>query len=1459
MKQKLFSFFLTLLSSVSAIYASNTKVDGIWYDFDSSTKTASVTYRGSSDSSYEGEYSGSVTIPETVTYNGTTYSVTSIGDRAFASCSKLTSITLPNSVTSIGDYTFYKCSGLTSITIPNSVTSIDADAFYGCSYYVTSITLTANSVEEFCQGTGNFLLLNRGLSCDRKIQIDGKYIIEITIPNTVTGIGKHAFSHCSSLTSVTIPNSVTSIGSGAFQNCSKLTSITIPNSVTNIGTSVFSGRSVTINSEAIVNTAYSSSSNISHIFGSQVTEYIIGEDVKGIGHMAFYNCSSLTAVVIPNSVTSIAYGAFGNCSSLATITIPNGVTSIGDDAFYKCSGLTSITIGENVTSIGDDAFYGCSHLTSIVWNVKKWNDFSALNAPFNAIRSQITSFTFGESVQHIPAYLCYEMSKLTSITIGENVTSIGDKAFYYCSGLTSIVWNAKKCNDFSSSIKAPFYDFRSQIISFTFGESVQHIPAYLCYEMSKLTSITITKSVMSVGDDAFYKCSGLTSITIGENVTSIGDYAFYYCSGLTSITIPNSVMSIGDYAFYYCSGLKSTITIGESVTSIGKYAFAFCEGLTSITIGESVTNIEDYAFHYCPLTSINSLAEVPPFLGSTVFNNTSIPIYVPCGSVSVYESAESWKKMTNIQEPLAEHSYSIVINVNDNKMGTAQVDKNNFCGAQISATPNYGYHFVKWSDGNTDNPRILELTQDATFTAEFAQTYSGQCGDNLYWSFNNNTLTITGFGDMWDERPWGLFDAETRTILFPDGITSIGDNAFNGFINLTSITIPNSVEGIGSYAFKGCSGLTSITIPNSVTGIGASVFDDCSDLTSIVWNAKNCENYSYHPFKNIRSQITSFTIGDNVQYIPNDLCAGMNKLTSITIPNSVTEIGEKAFKSCSGLTSVTIGNSVWRIGDEAFMGCSSLTSVTIGSSVTHIKPWAFKDCSSLSTITIPNSVISIGYGTFDGCVSLGKVSLGYGIEVINEEAFAGCNRLYDIYCYATTPPEAEESSFANYNVNLYVPCESLKDYQMDMVFGSFKYIQCLEDTPPSEPQDTTITHTAEMVTICEGEAYKWHGYEYSQSGTYTYTETEETEEYIYHNVYTLELTVLPSETIEYVIEAEDSYEWHGVVYTESGTYTYRHECTTEILYLTIKDTPNTPDNPIIDTVITGLQYADAYFIADAEYGDYWVFDLYQDYDAYDYVYPAVYVMVNEAYSKNSLNGTYNVFYTEYYTDAESMISTDDEAEDFVGTLTIKHVKGTNYSFNGSFVVDGITYTYDQIVSVFAYEYSAEEETYYELTLSEIDSPETPDTPERVLSCEEAVALCLETGTTATTEEYTIRGYVTEITTEYSERYNNISFYMADTKDGGQVLFTYRIKPMFETDCAVKVGDFVEAVGTLVNYNGNSPEVYPGVYTIVNEPELPTGTSDIQLPTSNTKKVVKAGQLLIIRDGKTYTVMGTEIK
>ena len=144
MKTKIFSLLLAVAASIGTIFASDTQVDGIWYDFDTSTKTASVTFQGSYVSSYSNEYTGAIVIPASVTYNSVIYSVTSIGGFAFGDCSGLTSVTIPNSVTSIRDYAFSYCTGLTSVTIPNSVTSIGKYAFGGCSS-LTSVTIEAET------------------------------------------------------------------------------------------------------------------------------------------------------------------------------------------------------------------------------------------------------------------------------------------------------------------------------------------------------------------------------------------------------------------------------------------------------------------------------------------------------------------------------------------------------------------------------------------------------------------------------------------------------------------------------------------------------------------------------------------------------------------------------------------------------------------------------------------------------------------------------------------------------------------------------------------------------------------------------------------------------------------------------------------------------------------------------------------------------------------------------------------------------------------------------------------------------------------------------------------------------------------------------------------------------------------------------------------------------------------
>ena len=563
-----------LLSAPQAMFAYDFSQNGLDYDILSTEdKTCEVSDCYSNLST--------VVIPSTVVNNGTTYTVTSIGDEAFYGCSKLTAVEIPNSVTSIGNYAFYGCSGLTSVEIPSSVTSIGDYAFCGCS------GLTAIEIPNSVTSIG----YEAFYGCSS--------LTAVEIPSSVTSIGKW-FSGCSGLTSVEIPSSVTSIGDYAFSDCTSLTSVEIPNSVTSIGNYAFSDC-------------------------SGLTAVEIPSSVTSIGYYAFYRCSSLTAVEIPNSVTSIGSSAFSGCSGLTAVEIPNSVTSIGSSAFSGCSGLTAVEIPSSVTSIGYEAFYGCDRLHSVTIGVGVLSiGRDAFSTPEKVIwlcNTPPEGYDNAEGTVNYVANTSYE--DLENVKVYPYLSSLFEVGGikYVPVSPSERTCEAIDCAyDITSSVVHIGRTVNYQGVEMT----VEDIRPYTCYDNDHMKALHLDGYVGDIGDYAFYDCDSLAGIIIPNTVDSLGASCFQGCTALTQATI-NVNGDLGESCFQSCTALtQATINVNgdlgescfESCTaltqatinvngSLGASCFEGCTALTQAILGDSITEIPGSCFRDC-----SSLAEI---------------------------------------------------------------------------------------------------------------------------------------------------------------------------------------------------------------------------------------------------------------------------------------------------------------------------------------------------------------------------------------------------------------------------------------------------------------------------------------------------------------------------------------------------------------------------------------------------------------------------------------------------------------------------------------------------------------------------------------------------------------------------------------------------------------------------------------------------------------------------------
>lgn len=588
----------------------------------------------------------------------------------------------------------------------------------------------------------------------------------------VTRIDDAAFRGCSNLTSIKIPEGVTHIGYQAFAGCEGLASIEIPDSVTDISTGAFRGC-------------------------TNLTGIKIPNGVTTIMFNVFLGCSSLTSIEIPGSVTVIEDQAFSECTGLTSVRLSDSLTSIGYEAFYKCTSLESIQIPDSVTSIETSVFAGCSSLSNIQvgdGNPMYHDDGNCVIETATqtlVIGCKSSVIPTDGSVTSIGAVAFFRCESLESIVIPDTVTSIGNYAFGNCTGLKNIELP-------SSVTKLDYGAFKgcTALTSITLHDNITQIDEEAFLDCTGLATLTVGKGLQSIGHGAFNGCSNLSSIEVSDenpvyhsagnciiitenkelivgcktsripadgSVTRIKTNAFRGCSSLTSIEIPNTVTHIGFAAFFGCSGLES-IVIPDSVIGIGDTAFSNCDSLTSIKVADGNPVYYDD--------------------GNCIIEASSKTLIAGCKSSTIPKDGS----VTGIG-PFAFHGCNMLTSITiPDSITTIGEGAFDACDNLTSITLGKGVTSIyAYPFGDTDNISSITVAE----------------GNPVYHA-EGNCLIETATQTV-------IVGWKTSKIPANDSVTAIGELAFYGYDDLTTIEIPVNVTRIDRMAFAYCSNLTSIT------------------------------------------------------------------------------------------------------------------------------------------------------------------------------------------------------------------------------------------------------------------------------------------------------------------------------------------------------------------------------------------------------------------------------------------------------------------------------------------------------------------------------------------------------------------------------------------------------------------------------------------------------------------------
>ena len=955
-----------------ALLQASTLIDGLYYDMDTSNRTATVTYEVDGTGNYA-SLSANVKIPKSVVYNGVTFTVTKIADKAFANCTVMESITIPGTVLQIGqntgvsDLPFYNCTSLKSVRFEDGVQSLILGSYYSSG---TGYGLFSNCPLEEVYIGRNITYQNSYYNFEKHPEYYGysafynqPKLANVTISSTVTEIPSCFFKGCKALNKVsiqgqltkipaysfdgcqlsvlTLSNSIEEIGDYAFQNNTKLTTASLGDNVKKIGKYAFSG----CTKLSILNLGNSLVTIDDYAFQSIGSDTNVGlnfevpNTLSVIGKFAFYK-SAVSSINIPNSVTTIGESCFAENTKLEKVTLGNGCGELPKNVFSGCSLLSSIVLSNGLSTISDAAFANCKVLESI------------------SIPGTVLQIGQNTSVSDLPFYNC---TALKSIRFEDGVQSL-ILGSYYSSGTgyglfstcpleeVYIGRNITYQNSYYNFEKHPeYYGYSAfynqpKLAKVTISSTVTEIPAYLFYKNASLTLTSLPK-VKKIGASAFQDCSKLTTLNLGQDLQVVGNDAFNGCSNVTKLTFPDVTTTIGARAFQNCSSVTE-VTVGKELKTIGASAFLNCKSFTALLLPDEFTTMGESAFEDCIKLTVAKLGKSLTAVPARAFKNCIAlsEMRVPATAKSIGDEA-FYNDYTLAVVSMKEGLETIGERVFYNNRGILEfsipgtvtsIGQNSFYGCTNTSVMSFedGEGVLTIDTKNTRSAKIDALTNNGSYQ-DRKNDYFYDCpiellylGRDLKYDYSDNSYIYDLVNGNWKQESRASAPFVNSTTLeevqIGPKVSFVYNHLCDNCDKLTSVSFPVGIQTIGGYAFKGCDKLASIT------------FEESSDHSLSIETAA---------FK------------------------GCVSLQDITYPGHLSVLGNSAYQGCENLKSVIFNKNeqyqpALTIGAYTFANCPLITELSFPGRLTSIGSFTFASCISLSNVSFEdsNTAVKLGYG-----------------------------------------------------------------------------------------------------------------------------------------------------------------------------------------------------------------------------------------------------------------------------------------------------------------------------------------------------------------------------------------------------------------------------------------------------------------------------------------------------------------